>query len=230
MTTDEALLDLMNWLSPSFPVGGYVYSHGIEMAVEEGQIYNEQELVRWISAALTQGAGRIDGGLFKAAWQAVEEGDSEALKSTIELGDILRGTSEMALESAAQGQAFMDTILQTRDFQGLKEISENMKADNRKASHAIAVAIVAALAGIQLRPALLAYYHGFTTNLVSAGIRLVPLGQIAGQRSIEALKPTVAATSQAVLDGELDTLGTAAPVIDWASMKHETQYTRLFRS
>jgi urease accessory protein len=230
MTTDSNLLDLMTWLSPSFPVGGYVYSHGIELAVEDGRISGETELANWITAALTQGAGRVDGALFAAAWQAVTDEDNTQLTWAIERADIMRGSLEMALESTAQGQAFLDTILQTRNFSDLIKISNLIASLDRKPGYAVAVAIVAAIADVPLRPALLAYFHAFVANLVSAGVRLVPLGQIAGQRTQEALKPVIENATEAALEGEFDDLGTATPIIDWASMKHETQYTRLFRS
>ncbi len=228
--SDDNLLDLMTWLSPSFPVGGYVYSHGIEYAVEVGRISDEQDLAAWIRAAIQHGAGRIDGALFIATWQAVTRGDDERLKWAIERADVMRGTSEMALEGSAQGQAFLGTVLQTRDFPKLNKIAELAKSLDRQMTYAVAVACVAAVAEIPLRPSLLAYYHAFTANLISAGVRLVPLGQIAGQRTQEALKSTITKTLDAVMRGDFDDLGTAAPLIDWASMKHETQYTRLFRS
>ncbi|MEC9044411.1 MAG: urease accessory UreF family protein, partial [Pseudomonadota bacterium] len=97
MITDRALLNLMNWLSPSFPVGGYAYSHGIEFAVEDGRIKNEQQLVSWVEAALVKGSGRTDGLLFVEAWNATTENDLDRLRYTIELGDVWRSTSEMAL-------------------------------------------------------------------------------------------------------------------------------------
>jgi urease accessory protein len=230
MTTDSNLLNLMTWLSPSFPVGGYVYSHGIEFAVEEGRVTDEHELCAWIKAALTQGAGRIDGALFKAAWLAVTEDDLVRVKWAVERADVMRGTAEMALESSAQGRAFLDTVLQTWKSEKLETVAKEIDAIDRDITYAIAVAVVSAAAEIPLRQALLAYYHAFSANLVSAGVRLVPLGQIAGQRSMEALKGVITDTAQNALEGRFDDLGAAAPLIDWASMKHETQYTRLFRS
>ena len=230
MTTDSNFLNLMTWLSPSFPVGGYVYSHGIEYAVEEGRIKDEHELRIWISAALGQGVGRIDGALFKVAWQAVAEDDFERLKWAVERADVMRGTSELALESSAQGWAFFDTVLQTWKSEKLTEVSDVINSMDRQVTYAVAVAVVSAAADIPLRQALLAYYHAFSANLVSAGLRLVPLGQVAGQRCLEALKSKIKVTTDAALAGDFDDLGTAAPLIDWASMKHETQYTRLFRS
>ncbi len=230
MTTDAALLNLMTWLSPSFPVGGYVFSHGIEYGVEEGRIKDEHDLCRWISAALGQGAGRNDGALFRVAWQAVTEEDFERLKWAVERADVMRSTSEMALESGAQGRAFIATVLQSWKSEKLEELAEMIKGMDRQITYAIAVAVVSAAADIPLSAALLAYYHAFAANLVSAGVRLVPLGQVAGQRCMEALKPVITARKDAALGGGFDDLGSAAPLIEWASMKHETQYTRLFRS
>ena len=228
--SDNGLLDLMTFLSPSFPVGGYVYSHAIEYAVEESRIKTDHDLIVWINAALTQGSGRIDGMFFKIAWTAVIDGDTDQLKWVIERSDVMRGTSEMALESSSQGRAFIDTVYQiwkSNDLDSIIKMAENM---NRCISYPIAVAVVSAISRIPLRKALLAYFHAFTANLVSAGIRLMPLGQVAGQRSIEALKPVITGMAKTIVLEKLEDLGTAAVVIDWASAKHETQYTRLFRS
>ena len=228
--SDKALLDLMTFLSPSFPVGGYVYSHAIEYAVEDGRIKTEIDLFDWINAALTQGSGRIDGNFFKLAWTAVNSKNSNQIKWVIERSDVMRGTSEMALESSSQGQAFIATVSQIRKSSDLDSIIKMAEKINRNISYPVAVAIVSAISRIPLRQALLAYFHSFTANLVSAGIRLVPLGQISGQRSIESLKPVIEEMIKTILSGKLEDLGTAAVIIDWASAKHETQYTRLFRS
>ncbi|MFP6713090.1 MAG: urease accessory protein UreF [Rhodospirillales bacterium] len=230
MTTDNNLLNLMTWLSPSFPVGGYAYSHGIEYAVEDGRVKDEHDLTAWIKAALSQGTGRIDGALFCAVWQAVTDNDMDRLRWAIERADLMRGTSEMVLESSAQGQAFIDTILQTWESPRLKELADVIRGMDRQITYAVAVSVVSSAAEIPLREALLAYYHAFAANLVSAGVRLVPLGQIAGQRCLQTLKPVITEITEAAITGKYDDLGTAAPLIDWASMKHETQYTRLFRS
>ena len=111
--SDTALLQLMTWLSPSYPVGGYVYSHGIEFAVEDGRVTDEAALVRWIRGIVTFGAGRVDGVLFAKAWQAVTDKDEKVLFETIECADAMRGTSELILEGTAQGEAFVDTVRQT---------------------------------------------------------------------------------------------------------------------
>jgi urease accessory protein len=105
-----------------------------------------------------------------------------------------------------------------------------LQSMDRPVSYCIAVAIAAAVAGVPLRAALIAYYHAVIANLVSAGLRLIPLGQIAGQRTIEALRLNVIEAVDGALDQPIGDLGTATPMIDLMSMKHENQYTRLFRS
>jgi urease accessory protein len=83
---------------------------------------------------------------------------------------------------------------------------------------------------VPLEPALAAFLQAFAANLVSAGVRLVPLGQSDGQLVVAALEAAVAAAARQALATPLDEVGTAAPIVDWCSMRHETQYTRLFRS
>jgi urease accessory protein len=228
--SNTALLNLMTLLSPSFPVGGYVYSHGIEYAVEDGRITNEQDLCVWINAALRHGTGRIDGILFKSAWAAVTENKFIDLKWVIERSDVMRGTKEMGLESQSQGKAFLDTTAQVWDLEKLDQVMEVVGGMEHQPTYPVAVAIVSAASDIPFQASLLAYFHAFSANLVSAGIRLVPLGQVAGQRCMEELKLSIDDMLEATILGKIENLGTAAPIIDWASMQHETQYTRLFRS
>jgi len=95
---------------------------------------------------------------------------------------------------------------------------------------AYAVAVVAARHGLPLEMTLTAFLHAIVANLISAAVRLIPLGQTDGQKAISTLAKTVIASVKKILNQSLDDLGTATPMIDWTSMRHETQYTRLFRS
>jgi len=228
--SDESLLNLLTLVSPSFPVGGYAYSHGIEYAVERKNIQNEQDLCLWIEAILSQGAGRIDGLLFRITWQAVTDENFNKLKWVAERGDIMRSTNETALESSSQGEAFLETVRGVWESEKIEVVMSIIEEIERKPTYAIAVAIVLAVSGVPLRAALLAYFHSFSSNLVSAGIRLIPLGQAAGQRCIQLIKPIIKTSIEAALCDDFEDIGTAAPIIELASMKHETQYTRLFRS
>ncbi|MEE2760933.1 MAG: urease accessory UreF family protein [Pseudomonadota bacterium] len=231
MTTEhlsnEHFYRLMTWLSPGFPVGAYAYSHGIEYAVEDGRVTDEQSLRSWIEGILLFGAGAVDGPLFAAAWGAEND---DALLEIAGLAQCYRTTSEMALESAAQGKAFLATVQETWPSAAFAHHSSILCTDDRPVAYAVAVAVAAADAGIPLRPALIAFFHAFAANLTSAGVRLIPLGQVGGQRIIENLRRPVADAVEAAMHTPLEDIGSAGTLIDWTSMAHETQYTRLFRS
>ncbi|MCP5368937.1 MAG: urease accessory protein UreF [Hyphomicrobiales bacterium] len=228
MLTDRSLLRLMTWLSPGFPVGAFTYSHGLEYAVEEGLVGDGEALRAWVEGIVTFGAGRLDAALFRRAWEAAD--DAAALDDASELAHCLRGSSELALESSAQGAAFLRAVRDTWPHPVLDAWAARLDAAGRPAPYAVAVGATAAAQGIALRPALGAFLHAFAANLVSAGVRLVPLGQTAGQRALAALEPAILDAVDAALAADPEDLGAAAPVVDWCSIRHETQYTRLFRS
>ncbi len=223
--TRPGLYRLLAWLSPAYPIGGFSYSHGIEWAVEDGLIRDRATLAGWIGVILTQGAGRIDGALFAAAWRAAKADDDAALDEISLLAAAWRGTAETALESAAQGSAFASTTIKAWPDARLAALA----ARHDKLALPVAAGVAFA-AHADLADALTGYLAGFAGNLVSAGVRLVPLGQTDGQLTLADLEPVVAAAAEAALAADLDQLGSAAPMVDWASMRHETQYTRLFRS
>ena len=223
MTESDALFRLMSWLSPSYPVGAYTYSHGLEHAVEEKTVRDEATLTAWVATVLLQGTGRIDGVLFREAWEATGDVDWPRLAEIVETGDAFQATAEFALESRSQGDAFLRATLAAWPAPALERLSEG-------AIYPVAVGVACAAHSIPLEPALHAYFHGFAANLVSAGVRLVPLGQTAGQKALAALAGPVASAVAHALTSPYDDLGSAAPLLDLASMHHETQYTRLFRS
>ncbi len=227
MTTEATLYRLMTWLSPAYPLGAFSYSHGLEYAVEAGRVRDVATLVDWVRTVIDAGAGRIDAALFTAAYGAIRADDSSAFDEVVELATAWRGTVETALESAAQGAAFVVVTSAAWPDERFAELAA------RHGGHlALPVAFGAACAlhGIALETALPAYLQAFGANLISAGVRLIPLGQTDGQRAIAALEPVVAKAATAALEADLEELGTAAPLLDWCSIKHETQYTRLFRS
>jgi len=226
-TTDAALYRLMTWLSPAYPLGAFSYSHGLEYAVEDGRVRNAAGLTGWVGAAVEHGAGRIDAALLAAAWRAATESDDRQMAELVDLGMAWRGTAETALESAAQGAAFLTITRAAWPHPRLEALAAS--AGNQMAL-SLAVGAAAAIHAMPLAPVLTAYLQAFAANLVSAGVRLVPLGQTDGQRATAALESVVARAVEAALAADLDDLGTAAPLLDWCSMKHETQYTRLFRS
>ncbi|WP_198374186.1 urease accessory protein UreF [Neoroseomonas rubea] len=226
-TTIEALYRLLAWLSPAYPVGAYTYSHGLETAVEDGAVRGRDDLVAYVSAALTDGAGRVDGALLAAAHRAMAKGDARALDAATELGAAWRGTAETALEAEAQGTAFLSVTLSAWPEPRLAAFAARHP---RRIPHAVAFGAAAAAHGVPLREATFGFLSAFAANLVSAGVRLVPLGQTDGQLATASLLPVVATAADAALMADLDRLGTAAVALDIFSIRHETQYTRLFRS
>jgi len=211
---------LLTWLSPSYPVGGFSYSHGLEWAVETGAVRDRAGLEGYVATILEAGAGWVDLVLLAEAWRSAAE--PARLEAVIELGAAWRGTTETALESSQQGAAFITATRTAWSGTALDDLAG-------PAVYPIAVGLACA-GTVPLEAALLGYGHALTANFVSAGMRLVPLGQTDGQRAIATLAPLVAATAIRAAETPLDELGTAAFRIDLCSIHHETQYTRLFRS
>ncbi len=224
----DPLYRLLAWLSPAYPIGGFSYSHGIETAIEEGFIVNRASLVAWLQTVLGAGTGRVDGALFAAAWRAAEAGDWPAFDAVAERAAAWRGTSEMALESRQQGGSFLSITRTAWPHPDLDAAHERL---NGEIALPVAVALAAAAHGIALETALEGYLHAFTANLISAAVRAVPLGQSDGQIALASLEGAVQkSVAAALVVTDLDEVGTATPLLDWCSMRHETQYTRLFRS
>ena len=219
---DTALYRLLTWCSPAFPTGGFSYSHGLETAVAEGLAMDAAGLREWVAGALEFGAGRVDGAWLAAAHGAAAR-DWERLRAVADAAAAQRASGELALESAAQGEAFLRTVRAAWPHPWLDRL------DPARAPHSVAVGLTAAAHGVGLRAALLGWLHGFAANLVSAGVRLIPLGQTDGQRVLAALEPVVRRVLAAARAGG-DAPGAATPAADWCAMAHETQWTRLFRS
>ncbi|HTR82829.1 MAG TPA: urease accessory protein UreF [Reyranella sp.] len=218
------LYRLLAWLSPAYPIGAFSYSHGVETAVEEGFIKDRVSLVAWLETVLRDGTGKVDGALFAAAWRAAEAKDWAGFDAVAERAAAWRGTSEMALESRQQGGSFLSITRTAWPHPDFKQVREELALP-------VAVALATAAHGIGLEQALEAYLHAFTANLISAAVRSVPLGQSDGQIALAALEPVVRRTVEVALAvTDLDEVGTATPLLDWCSLRHETQYTRLFRS
>ena len=223
-----SLYRLLAWLSPAYPIGAFSYSHGVETAVEEGLIRNRDSLVAWLRSVLENGTGRVDGALFASAWRAAAAGDWPAFDAIAERAAAWRGTSEMALESRQQGGSFLSITRTAWPHPALDAAHQRLAGE---LSLPVAVALAAAAHGVPLDAALNGYLHAFVANLISAAVRAVPLGQSDGQRTLAALEDTVTETAMAAIAVEsLDEVGTATPLLDWCSLRHETQYTRLFRS
>jgi urease accessory protein len=227
--TTDALRKLLAWLSPSFPVGGFSYSHGLEWAIEDGTVRNTIDLEKWLADILRHGTGWTDAVLFCQAYRAATDENATALIEINALAVAFQPSRERHLETTAQGRAFLSTVLRTWPNETLARLGDLFPED-APVSYSIAIALACAAHGIPLTPAVNAWLGAFAANLVSAAVRAVPLGQTEGQRLIADLSPQIEGLVTHALDANLDDLGGAALRADIASMKHETQYTRLFRS
>ena len=224
----DPLYRLLAWLSPAYPIGGFSYSHGIETAIELGFVLDRPSLVAWLRTVLGAGTGRTDGALFAAAWRAAKAQDWPAFDAVAERAAAWRGTSEMALESRQQGGSFLSITRTAWPHPDLEAAHQRLGGE---IALPVAVGLAAAAHGIALELALEGYLHAFTASLVSAAVRAVPLGQSDGQIALASLEGAVRqAVEGAMAVTDLDEVGTATPLLDWCSMRHETQYTRLFRS
>ena len=224
---DAALYRLMSWLTPSFPVGAFSYSHGLETAVDAGLVADAEALEDWLATVLRHGGGWVDACLFHAAYARAHAEDWAGVDEVAARASAQRAAAELALESTAQGAAFLDAARAAWPHPALARLALRHA---RAIAYPVAVAVAAAAFEIPQRAAASAYLHAFAANLVSAGLRLIPLGQSDGQRVIAALMPAVGDCAAAAADVALDDIATAAPMADWCAMAHETQHVRLFRS
>jgi urease accessory protein len=226
----RAILRLQSWLSPAFPTGSYSYSHGLEWAVEAGHIYDRKSLVDWLEADLCYGSGRNEAIFFREAWRCAVSDERAKLFEIAEMAAAFRGTSEFALESSQQAAACLATLRQVWPDGLLDWLSKTLCEHHVHAALAVVLGIRAASQGIPVGLALPAFLQSYVANLVTAGVRLIPLGQTDGQLAISELEEAVLATTAQAEKAAIEDLGSAAFMVDLCSMAHETQYTRLFRS
>jgi urease accessory protein len=225
--TPGALYRLLTWFSPGYPTGAFSYSSGIEWAVEAGDIRDAATLRSWLAVMLAEGGGYCDAVFFAHAYRAAAEMDECALRSANELAIAFAPSAERHLETTAQGLAFLDITRAAWPCAALDRLHAIAEGPV-----ALPVAVAAACAGhgLALAPAMGCCLHTLAANLVSAGVRLIPLGQSDGQRVLASLEAVVTVTAARALTTPLDEVGSTAIRADLASMHHETQHTRLFRS
>jgi urease accessory protein len=221
----ELQLGLAAWFSPMFPVGAFAYSHGLEWAHEAGDIAHADDLRDWLATLIERGALHNDAILVGAAHRAALAGDAYFLAEVNELALALATSRERRLETTTQGNAFLLAIRRSWPcaILDLLQGSEDL-------AYPVAVGLAASGQDFPLDATLDMFCLGFVSNLVSAAIRLGIVGQSDGQRVVAALMPVILATAHECARKDLDHLGGSAFRSDLASLKHETQYTRLFRS
>lgn len=215
MPIDPALLTLTQWFSPSYPVGAFSYSHGLEWAVEARDVTDADGFQRWLGDILTYGAGRNDAILLTCGYHCEDPSEWQDID---DLARALAPSKERLIETQLQGQAFAKT---TSDIWpvGLPDLT-----------YPVAVGAAARAMSLPLEHTLALYLQAFAGNLTSAAMRLVPLGQTEGQRVLTAMATVCVEIAETAQTQTIDDLGACSFLADIASMKHETQYTRLFRT
>jgi urease accessory protein len=224
------LYRMLAWLSLGFPIGSFSFSHGHEAAVASGAVRDRDSLQLWLSAILASGGGRVDADILGDAHRASSARDIRALMEANRRGVAFRATAETRLETTAQGEAFLATCRAAWPDPVLDCWAEGISERGKAVCYAAAVGAATAQAGIPLDCALLGYLQALASNLVSAGLRLGIIGQTDGQRILAALGLVIAAAVSAALTRDPTSFGSATFAVELASMAHETQYTRLFRS
>ena len=205
-------LTLMQWLSPAFPVGAFAYSHGLEQVIADGTVRDAQTLRQWLSDLLTHGSGRADAILLAVAYSTEDPSEIDATARAF------AASAERLMETDLQGGAFCDTVRAVwgLPLQGL--------------TYPVAVGCAARAIGIPLAWTLPLYLQAFAGNLISAAQRTLPLGQTDGQRVLAGLSNTISSVAKDNKGASLDHLSSTSFAADIASMRHETQQPRIFRS
>ena len=223
------------------PVGAYSYSEGIESLVETGTIDNEIALRNWLQDSLEFGAVRVEAAVAVRALRAAKIGDLMALSYWNAWATAAKETEELRLQSWQMGRTLVKLLLDLREAKlsrrespipdRLKTIVQEFAAsDGNQCNFAIGFGIAAANWQIEEEAAVLGYLYSWAANLAGAGVKLIPLGQTAGQQLLLDLHPQISYTAQEVLKLEDDDIASCSWGLALASMAHETQYTRLFRS
>lgn len=218
-----ALVRLMTWLSPAFPVGAFAYSGGLEKAIEDRRIETADDLQNWLDGLLCHGALKTDAIFFSMSYKA---GQAEELVEINTLALALAGSAERFHETTSLGAAFVDAAAEwpSKFAAGLRS------SGNGKIAYPVAAGSMAGANETGLEAGIAAYIHASLSQLVSVAIRCALIGQKQGVKVLASLEPKIAVMAEAFADCGEDDLGSAATFADIASLRHETQVTRLFRS
>ena len=219
------LLHLLQLTSPSLPVGAYSYSEGLETLIEQEIIQNPQQLQQWLSNELSFGAIRLESAVCIRAFHAAQNKDWEKVHYWNHWLSATRETEELRLQSWQMGESLLRL---------LRKLQPELPSElfDRASSYNFAIAFGVAAANWQVDPnsVVLGFLHSWTSNLVTAAVKLIPLGQTQGQQVLWKLYPVIEAASSESRDLADEELGSCSWGQAIASMQHETQYSRLFRS
>jgi len=233
LSNDLALLKLLQLASPALPVGAYSYSDGLETLVEMGVVNDPQGLQQWLEQELYCGAIRLEAAVMRRAYQSTVESDFKALADWNAWVTAAKETAELRSQSWQMGNSLIRLLLDLshpEDAGNSTSMHDLASAAGTPCNYAIAFGLAAAYWHIEPTAAILGYLHSWASNFISAGVRLIPLGQTVGQQLLLELNTKITLAAQDVLALKDEQLSSCGWGLALASMAHATQYTRLFRS
>jgi urease accessory protein len=210
-TPSQDIMILQSWFSPAFPIGAFSYSHGLETAIQQGRVADNASLAAWIDCLLRYGGGWNDALFIKLVY---EEG---SVINTLCLA--LSSSSEREQETTELGRSFVRTLNASYGF----ELPDGL-------AYPVAVGLAARQEGISLALVIQSYLQAFAANLISVGVRVIPIGQQAGQACLVQLYPVIERMTKKVLNSNEDALGSAAFTSDLMAMMHENNSPRIYRT
>jgi urease accessory protein len=225
MTNDSALLYLLQLVSPALPVGAYSYSEGLEALVDRGVVNNKETLEDWIRKQLQYGSIRIEAAVMLRTYQSVRDEDLEAIAKWNAWLSATRETEELRQQSWQMGRSLLKLLIELQP-----QLQSIAGAIDSPCNYAVAFGIAAACWQIDSQATIIGYLQSWAANLISAGVRLIPLGQTAGQQVLFNLRDLIIQTTQEILRLKDEEMSSCSWGLALASMAHQTQYTRLFRS
>jgi urease accessory protein len=228
-----SLLNLLQLASPALPVGAYSYSDGLETLVEAGVVNTQRSLRQWLEQELRYGAIRLETAVMIRAYQSVLSGNVEALGYWNAWLTAAKETTELRSQSWQMGNSLMRLLLDLSPplpTSATLSLQDLASATGTPCNYAIAFGLAVAYWQIDLTASALGYLHSWASNLINAGVKLIPLGQTAGQQLLLELNTDLIRCTQEILVLEDEQLSSCGWGLALASMAHETQYTRLFRS
>ncbi|MGB3405831.1 MAG: urease accessory protein UreF [Microcoleaceae cyanobacterium] len=224
------ILELLQLSSPALPLGAYSYSEGLENLVEQEIITNKNTLEHWLTQELSYGAIRLEGAIMVRAYNNTIQSNFTQLNDWNNWLSAARESSELREQSWQMGNSLSRLLLELNHVQEIPNLKKCIEAVGKPCNYAVAFGMAAASWQIDINYAVLGYLQSWASNLITAGIKLIPLGQTAGQKILLKLHPIIIESTQEILALSDDNLVSCNWGLGLASMAHETQYTRLFRS
>lgn len=224
MGTNLSLLRLLQLVSPSLPIGMYSYSQGLETAVQDGWVTNAEQTGDWLRGLLHNGLAKVDAPLLVRLYDAWQADEGQMVDQWSQTLTAYRETAELRAEDKQTGQALARLLVNL----GIPEAQAWQKRPDTTLATMFALAAVRWQ--IDKADAIAGYLWGWLENQVLGAIKLVPLGQVAGQRLLQNLVGDFPGLLEQVLGMSDEQIGGSCFGLALASSRHEMQYSRLFRS